>query len=189
METPDLKLLLADDDDVFRERLGRALATRGFAVRCVAGGAEAVAAAKAEAFDAALVDMKMPTQPEGAALVAALHGLRPEMRIVVLTGYGSIASALLAVREGAADYLTKPADADQVAAAIRGEGVRPPRPAAVPSLDRVDSPRALRRAPLRRLQSIGQTPQALTSHQPHQGAATLQGFYRRASHSPRWARV
>ena len=138
METPDLKLLLADDDDVFRERLGRALATRGFAVRCVAGGAEAVAAAQAEAFDVALVDMKMPTQPEGAALVAALHGLRPEMRIVVLTGYGSIASALLAVREGAADYLTKPADADQVAAAIRGEGVRPPRPAAVPSLDRVE---------------------------------------------------
>jgi two-component system response regulator RegA len=138
MATPDLKLLLADDDDVFRERLARALGTRGFAVRRVAGGAEAVAAVKAEAFDAALVDLKMPTQPEGAALVAALHTLRPEMRIVVLTGYGSIASALLAVREGAADYLTKPADADQVAAAIRGEGVRPPRPAAVPSLDRVE---------------------------------------------------
>ena len=134
-------LLLVDDDDLFRERLARALVARGARVVGAADAASASAALAAEEFGGVVTDLRMPGV-EGLGFVRELLALRPSLPVVVLTGFGSIASALEAVRLGARDYLTKPADPDQLLAALRGE--RPPRgnpkevPPEVPSLDRVE---------------------------------------------------
>jgi len=110
-------LLIVDDDAVFRDVLARAISRRGYAVVTagdVASGL-AVAAATNPAF--AIVDLKMPGRT-GLALVEALHRRAPTTRIVVLTGYASIATAVEAVKLGATDYLAKPATADEVVAAL-----------------------------------------------------------------------
>lgn len=130
-------VLLVDDDDAFRERLTRALHDRGFSVTAAGDLPRAASAAESQRFDAALIDLALPGG-SGIELVRRLREHQPTARLVVLTGYGSIATALEAVRAGAVDYLTKPADADRIAAALRGE-VRPgPRPLTVPSLERVE---------------------------------------------------
>jgi len=134
--TADPTLLLVDDDAVFRERLARAMRERGFTVTTAPDGREALARARLEPPDLALVDLNMP-RLGGVELVRALHALHPDIQLVVLTGYGSIATALEAVRAGAADYLTKPADADQIAAALLGKRAGRPRAPAVPTLERV----------------------------------------------------
>ncbi|MEM1414938.1 MAG: response regulator transcription factor [Myxococcota bacterium] len=110
-------LLLVDDDEVFRERLARAFRDRGLEVWTAEGPERALALVREEAPEHALVDLRMPGG-SGLDLVPALLALEPHMRIVVLTGYGSIATALEAVRRGALHYLTKPADADEVLAAF-----------------------------------------------------------------------
>jgi two-component system response regulator RegA len=135
------RVLLVDDDLVFRDRLAAALRSRGLAVKTAATPAEAMAVAQAWTFDGAVIDLRMPGG-SGLNLVADLHAGWPSARLVVLTGYGSIATALQAVRSGAADYRTKPADADQVLAALRGEPAAYDReadqPLNVPSLDRME---------------------------------------------------
>jgi two-component system, response regulator RegA len=135
-------LLVVDDDDVFRSRLMRALAERGYEVRGASDVDAAVALAKEESPEYALVDLKMPGR-SGLELVRELKAIDPSTQVVVLTGYGSIATALEAVRLGALHYLTKPADADEILAAFaRAElpADRPPEalPAEVPSLARVE---------------------------------------------------
>ncbi len=135
---PARPVLLVDDDTVFRERLARALVTRSFSVQTAADGHGALALARLSPFYAALIDLAMPGGLTGLDVVRELHALRPAARLIVLTGYGSIASALSAVRLGASDYLTKPIDADQAAAALRGEHSGRQRPLAVPTLDRVE---------------------------------------------------
>ena len=117
-------ILLVDDDEVFRERLARSLRARGCEVATAADHDSALAAARAQPPAYAVVDLRMPG-PAGTALIAPLLALSPEARIVVLTGYGSITSAVEALRAGAHDYLSKPVDADQVLAALTGEAVRP----------------------------------------------------------------
>jgi two-component system response regulator RegA len=110
-------LLIADDDAVFRDVLARALTKRGFAV-VTAGDVEGALAAAANDPPAfAIVDLKMPGA-SGLALVEALHRRAPATRIVVLTGYASIATAVEAVKLGATDYLAKPATPDDVVAAL-----------------------------------------------------------------------
>ena len=103
--------------------------------------ATAFAAAKSRDFWGAVVDMRM-ADGDGLALIRQLQTLANPPQIVVLTGYGSIANALEAVRLGAIDYLTKPAAADQILAALRGENVAQknstPQPTETPSLDRVE---------------------------------------------------
>jgi two-component system response regulator RegA len=131
-------ILLVDDDAVFRERLAGALGARGFTVQTAADGRGALALARLTSFHAALIDLALPGGLTGLDVVRELHPLLPAARLVVLTGYGSIASALEAVRLGAADYLTKPIDADQAAAALRGGRSTRARPLAVPTLDRVE---------------------------------------------------
>src|SRR5690606_10014170 len=96
-------LLVVDDDERFRTRLARAFRERGFAVREAADGAAALALAREESPELAVVDLRMPGA-SGLEVVRALHALDPTTRIVVLTGYGSIATAVEAMRLGATHY-------------------------------------------------------------------------------------
>jgi two-component system response regulator RegA len=131
-------VLLVEDDERFRERLGRALTSRGCDVRSVATVDEALAAARLESPELAVVDLKLPVG-SGLDVVRGLHAIDPTTRIVVLTGYGSIATALESVKLGATHYLTKPVDADQVLAAFEGREVaQDPPTVEVPSLARVE---------------------------------------------------
>lgn len=131
------RVLLVDDDAVFRERMARALRERGLDVVTAGGAEEAERVATTGGVDGALVDLVMPGG-SGLAVVRRLHALHPRARLVVLTGYGSIATALEAVRFGAADYLSKPIDADQAWEALHGRRETDRRGPAVPSLDRVE---------------------------------------------------
>ena len=136
-ESPDRSapsVLLVEDDERFRERLGRALTARGCEVRAVASVDEALAAAAQESPELAVVDLKLPIG-SGLDVVRGLHAIDLTTRIVVLTGYGSIATALESVKLGATHYLTKPVDADQVLAAFEGREVtQEPPTVEVPSL-------------------------------------------------------
>ena len=128
-------LLLLDDDDVFATRMARALETRGFEVSRATTAAEAIALARQESPECALVDLRLP-DGHGLDVVAELHAIDATTRIVVLTGYGSIATAVESIKLGAASYLTKPADADQIVAAF--DGTQPHDDAQAPSLARVE---------------------------------------------------
>jgi len=131
-------ILLVDDDEVFRERLARALRDRGYEVATATDHDTALAAAQAHRPDFAVVDLRMPGL-SGLALLGPLHSISPGARIVVLTGYGSITSAVEALRAGAHDYLSKPVDADQIIGALTGEPARPAEAAAPsPTLARAE---------------------------------------------------
>lgn len=109
-------LLLVDDDDVFRRVLARALERRGYAVSVAASDA-ALSSAIEQPPEYAVVDLKMPGA-SGLVLVEKLLDLDPNTRVVMLTGYASIATAVEAIKLGAIHYLAKPCDADQVVAAL-----------------------------------------------------------------------
>ncbi len=135
-------VLVADDDTPFRERLTRAFSERGFDVRAAADGAEAIANAEQESPEYAVLDLRMPGA-SGLEVVRALRGIDPGTKTVVLTGYGSIATAVEAVRLGAIHYLTKPADLDDILAAFaRAQGQEEAeittQPSETPSLARVE---------------------------------------------------
>ena len=118
-------LLLVDDDEVFRTRMARALRDRGYDVRTAAGFDEALALATQDSPELALVDLRIPGRG-GLELVKGLRALDGATRVVVLTGYGSIATAVEAMRLGAVHYLSKPADADDVVAAFsKGDDAAP----------------------------------------------------------------
>lgn len=133
----DPSLLLVDDDTTFVERLARAMEKRGFACRTAYSVAEARKAV-AEAPPAyAVIDLRLE-DGTGLDVVDHLREARPDSRIVVLTGYGAIATAVAAVKMGAADYLSKPADANDVTAALLASGdALPPPPENPMSADRV----------------------------------------------------
>ena len=113
-------LLIVEDDEPLRGRLVRAFTERGFDVRAASTIGEARAIAEDEPPEFAVLDLRI-RQESGLALIPILHELDPETRIVVLTGYGSVATAVEAVRRGAVHYLTKPADADEILAALQGQ--------------------------------------------------------------------
>ncbi len=124
METKDTRpsLLLVDDDKSFCKVMAAALESRGMAVRVAHNVPQAIEAATSDPPEYALVDLKMPG-PSGLELVKSLKALDAHTRIVVFTGYASIATAVEAVKLGATHYLAKPADADDVIAALhRDEG-------------------------------------------------------------------
>jgi two-component system response regulator RegA len=133
--TEGRSLLIVDDDAPFRDRLVRAMRDRGFDATGVADHAAAIEAARIESPEFALVDLRLPG-PSGLAVVRDLKAVDASTVIVVLTGYGSIATAVEAVKLGAANYLTKPADADQIVAAF--DGTEPPDEPRAPSLARVE---------------------------------------------------
>lgn len=129
-------LLIVDDDAPFRTRLARAMERRGFDVVAVDSVAMGVEMAHEAAPRFAVVDLRLG-DGSGLEVVKALRDARPEARIVMLTGYGNIATAVAAVKAGAVDYLPKPADADAVEAALLAEGPLPPPPENPMSADRV----------------------------------------------------
>jgi len=110
-------LLLVDDDLTFRDRLARSFKLRGYEVRVAGDFEAALILANDESPELAVVDLKMPGR-SGLDLVRALKQIDGATRIVVLTGYGSIATAVEAVKLGAANYLSKPADTDEIIAAF-----------------------------------------------------------------------
>jgi two-component system response regulator RegA len=110
-------MLVVDDDEPFRTRLVRALRERGVDATGAGSYEEAMAAARADTPELALVDLRLAGRP-GLDLVRDLKALDGTTNIVVLTGYGSIATAVQSVRLGATSYLTKPVDADQILAAF-----------------------------------------------------------------------
>ena len=113
-------VLLVDDDEMLCEVLGRAFASRGLAVRTAHTARDAIALAEAAAPEYAVVDLRLPDQ-SGLKLITALKTIAPKMGVVVLTGHGSIPTAVEAVKLGASHYLTKPVDADEVLSALQRE--------------------------------------------------------------------
>jgi len=116
----DRTLLVVDDDARLRERLMTAMVERGYRVLGAANHEEAITHARRDRIDRAVVDLRMPG-PHGLVVVRDLLQLHADIEIVVLTGYGSIATAVEAMQLGARNYLTKPANADQINAAFEVE--------------------------------------------------------------------
>ena len=140
------ELLLVDDDATFRRVLSRSLTRRGFNVH----QADSVAAAREllgdQALAYAVLDLSMPEE-SGLRLIPSLLEHNPAMRIVVLTGYASIATAVEAIKLGAVHYLTKPADADDILAAFE-------QPAGDDSIDVTAQPIPLNRVEWEHIQRV-----------------------------------
>jgi len=130
-------LLIVDDDEPFRKRLARAMEQRGFEVATASSVAEGIASAKARPPAFAVIDLRLD-DGSGLDIVSQLREARPDARVVMLTGYGNIATAVAAVKAGAVDYLAKPADADEIEAALMvQDGDKPAPPERPMSADRV----------------------------------------------------
>jgi two-component system, response regulator RegA len=142
-------VLIVDDDRVFAQVLARALGTRGFATRIAHDTAQALASCGNEAPQHVVLDLKLGAD-SGLALIPELRTLVPGVRILLLTGYASLATAVEAIKRGADNYLAKPVDADAVAAALLGpddssmENIAPLR----------DSPQPLRRLEWEQIQRV-----------------------------------
>ena len=135
--SPDKSLLIVDDDRPFSTRLARAMEARGYEVKVAESVADGLAAVEGEAPAFAVIDMRLG-DGNGLDVIVRLKERRPEARGVVLTGYGNIATAVTAVKLGAFDYLAKPADADEIHAALMAEpGERADPPENPMSADRV----------------------------------------------------
>ncbi len=134
---PDRSLLLVDDDELFLKRLSKAMEKRGFEpemANSIEKGKDVVES-RPPAY--AVIDLRLE-DGNGLDVVELLRERRPDCRIVVLTGYGAIATAVAAVKIGATDYLSKPADADEVVNALLAKGETLPAPSDHPmSADRV----------------------------------------------------
>jgi two-component system response regulator RegA len=135
---PEKSVLVMDDDAPLRNRLGRALESRGFEVRQAGSVAEAIQSVRENPPAFAVLDLRLE-DGNGLQVVEVIQATRPDARVVMLTGYGNIATAVAAVKAGAVDYLPKPADADDVARALLAarEGNAPPPPENPMSADRV----------------------------------------------------
>lgn len=133
--------LVVDDDEVFRNRLCRALVQRNWEADAAPDGEDALRFARERSPDLVLVDLRMPGKG-GLDVVQELRAIDSSMTIIVLTGYGSIPTAISAMKKGADHYLSKPADADQILAvydnlrAVPGDA--PDAPETVPTLARVE---------------------------------------------------
>ncbi|MFV0335732.1 MAG: ActR/PrrA/RegA family redox response regulator transcription factor [Tropicimonas sp.] len=133
----DPSLLLVDDDENFVNRLARAMEKRGFRPISTRSVAEAMAAIRNAPPAYAVIDLRLE-DGSGLDVVEALRESREDARIIVLTGYGAIATAVAAVKMGATDYLSKPADATEVTSALLSAGeILPPPPENPMSADRV----------------------------------------------------
>lgn len=112
-----MKLLITDDDQLFAQTLSRQLTRRGHVCTLAHSSDEALAAVENQLFDASITDLVMPGE-SGLLLVQQLHQLDPELPILVLTGYASIATAVEAIKLGARQYLAKPASIDEILQAL-----------------------------------------------------------------------
>lgn len=134
-------LLIVDDDRTFRDRLARAFVERGYEVRTASDFDEGVELARQDSPEMAIVDLRMPGK-SGLELVKELVEIDPGTKVIVLTGYGSIATAIEAMRIGATYYLAKPVDVDDILTAFRRGETAPletvPTDYAAPSLARAE---------------------------------------------------
>lgn len=139
MTQPDAgTILVVDDHEIFRERLARALRARGWQVLTAPSVALAKSIAREHAPQRAVVDLNLPGE-NGLDLVRHLHAHHPQVDVVILTGYGSISTAVEAIQAGALNYLPKPADADDVLFAFESrEPQRAPFYEQAPSLARTE---------------------------------------------------
>lgn len=134
-----MNILLADDDAAYRQRLARALISRGHQVTQATDGAEAVQSLSDPNIEAAILDLKMPQQ-NGLEVLREILAQRPTLRVLIHTGYGSIASAMEAIRLGACDYCIKPTDVEKLLESLAihnppsGQEIELP----TPSLERVE---------------------------------------------------
>ena len=133
----DRTLLLVDDDEPFVRRLAKAMEKRGFVPQTAGSVAEGRAIAMDRPPAYAVIDLRLG-DGNGLDVVEVLHARRPDCRVVILTGYGAIATAVAAVKIGAIDYLSKPADANDIVAALLATGAAHPElPDQLMSADRV----------------------------------------------------
>lgn len=119
--------LLVDDDPLFLRALQRTLQKRGFETTLATSLSEALAAGKGQRLDFALIDLRLGAE-SGLELIAPLRRAHPALRIILLTGYASIATAVEAIKRGADDYLPKPATVDAILRTLRGETESPAEP-------------------------------------------------------------
>ena len=133
----DKSLLIVDDDNPFRERLARAMEKKGFKVTQAEGVKKGIESVKANKPGFAVVDLRL-TDGNGLEVVKEIQNSNLKSRIVMLTGYGNISTAVAAIKEGAIDYLAKPADADDVEKALLADPNAKAQPPENPmSADRV----------------------------------------------------
>jgi len=133
----DASLLIVDDDTAFRTRLARAMEGRGFTTTALESVEEGINFVRRTPPAYAVIDLRLE-DGNGLDVVEAIRETREDARVIVLTGYGAIATAVAAVRAGAVDYLAKPADADDIENALRApESEKPPPPENPMSADRV----------------------------------------------------
>ena len=134
-------LLIVDDSDIFRDRMARAFVERGFEVRTAANAEEARELVQEESPERAILDLRMPGD-SGLQLLQDILTIDPTVEIIILTGYGSIANAVDAIRLGAVNFLPKPADADDILAAFQREegeeAAQPETAVETPSLARAE---------------------------------------------------
>ena len=130
-------LLIVDDDERFASRLQRSMERKGFEVSIACSVADAKESLRGYIPEYAVVDLRLG-DGSGLDFINMLKGMEASTRIIMLTGYGNIATAVSAVKLGAVDYLPKPSDADAIEAALlKHEGLLPPPPANPMSADRV----------------------------------------------------
>ena len=136
-QMPEPSLLIVDDDRPFLQRIARAMESRGFAVETAESIADGMSRVEAHPPAYAVVDMRLG-DGSGLDVIQMLRDKRPDARAVILTGYGNIATAVTAVKLGAIDYLSKPADADDIIRALRQDPTdKAPPPENPMSADRV----------------------------------------------------
>lgn len=140
--------LIVDDDPTFTRVLARAMTRRGFEVAVARNVAEAIRQANEQPPAYATVDLKMEG-PSGLALIPELRALNPAMKILMLTGYASIATTVDAIKSGADNYLPKPADADQILRALNSETVNEDTPVEIP-----DTPMSVNRLEWEHIQKV-----------------------------------
>lgn len=135
----DEAVLLVEDDPVFGRSLARALEKRGLRCVWVQDGAQALERAAARHFDYAVLDLKLGSE-SSLSLIEPLRAALPALRILLLTGYASVATAVDAIKRGAINYLPKPASADAILRALRGEDddAPPPAPEQMTPLSRIE---------------------------------------------------
>ena len=137
LSSTDMSLIIIDDDDVFRNRLITAMKRKGYDACGASSVSEAKKIVNINPPKYAVVDLRL-NDGNGLEVVSFLSQKRSDSKIVMLTGYGNIPTAVAAVKEGACDYLAKPADADDIEAALKAPYLSTPEPPQNPmSADRV----------------------------------------------------
>jgi len=137
VEFDDKSLLIVDDDNPFRERLSRAMEKKGFIVTQAEGVKKGIESVKLTKPAFAVIDLRL-ADGNGLEVVKEIQNLNTNSRIIMLTGYGNISTAVAAIKQGAIDYLAKPADADDVEKALLADPNKKAQPPENPmSADRV----------------------------------------------------